>query len=108
MTFYKEKESYEFKIMHHMDGQRGIAYGPDSELIVIDGVNPEEDTVRAKVTKVLVETIMATKVGKGSQSHIPHPVRNTEESPYPVDDEEPIDYSDKEEEPDGEENENTD
>ncbi len=90
-------EILELKLSTITRDGNGVSWGPKGQLILIEGVDVEDGIVKVEITKILEETIFATKIKRVKKEDPSDKVSKSSTSPYEVDDDEG-EYEDDDEE----------
>lgn len=81
-------EVIEVEIIRIDDDGKGIGYSQEGVLIIIDGVNENDEIVKVKINKVFEETAFGNKSSKVTRESQKRTRKDLVEGPYQVDDDE--------------------
>lgn len=90
----KVGQQIELELMHVTGDGKGVAWGPEDKLILIDQVDEDDSTVTVKIEKILEEAVLAKKITGMKQVKQPKS-RDAVDSPYEMDDDTTEDYEDE-------------
>lgn len=94
----KEGELIEVEIQLITRDGKGLGWTPDDKIILIDGVHSEDSVIKAKVSRILEETVMAVKHSRLKKEAAPENIQGAVTNPYPMDDLEDLEDDDEDEE----------
>lgn len=79
---------------------RGVAIAEDGHVIIIDGVEDEDESINIEITRVLEKSYFAKKIDSKKKSKLSNnPQINKASGPYELDGEDPEDYDDDDDSP---------